>query len=316
MNCPKCQFPLSEDMAFCPECGEKASDTQRVVIPEKSREDTLGATTVIPVVGRQRGAEPKAEPEPVKEQKPAKDKPSEKSGAEKAVSGRNDTKTKILTILVACVITIAVGLGITFAAILVGSMDRSDAPKTVQTDDTKNKKDEKEEKTDTAGLEIGESVGVEEKTGIKIDKNYPFATGQKLTATERKYKSLRNSEFGYKCDIPSDFVFLSDADGEIRYGAGDKTAYMDIGAFANRNASAAGDVKATISHELGTSADYEVSGDDWFIMRSVKSGVVYYHKCFATESSVRYIEFVYPAEYSEIYDAYVDDIGSSFEKTN
>ena len=225
-------------------------------------------------------------------------------------------KTKIITAAVACVATIAVVLGVAAATVAICSVEKAPKADTVKTSGTKDKNKEEKEKINPDDLIRGESICIPEKAGIKIDTSYSFAKGKKLSSTALEYKTLRNSEFGYKCDIPSEFVFLSDADGEIRYGAVDKTAYMDIGAFSNIAGVGAAEVKDMISDELGAAAEYEVSGDDWFIMRTTKSGIVYYHKCFASSDFVRYIEFVYPSEYSEIYDVYVNDIESTFEKTN
>jgi len=317
MNCPVCKTPLGEDVAVCPNCGEKVSDTQRVVVAPKTDSEEMEATTVIPVVGARKTAEPKSEkkeqiknPKEIKEDKPKAEKTA------KTVNASNALKIKIFTIVIACLATLAVGLGITVGVVLLSSVEKAPQKQTVENAQTKDDKTKKEDTIDVAELEVGESTGVAEKEGIKIDTDYPFQKGKKLAAPQLEYKTLRNSEFAYKCDVPADFEFVFDADGEIRYGASDKTAYMDIGAFKNTGELDAAAVKNMISKELGTSAEYEVSGDDWFIMRTVRDSVVYCNKCFASPDIVRYIEFVYPLEYDEIYDVYVNDIEDTFEKTN
>lgn len=316
MNCPRCQSPVGENSLFCAHCGATLTDEARDGSVGAYDTDDIEKTMTIPAVRPQTVA--------VRETDAVKPAPSgRKSPAPKhsgvSAPAKSNAKTSVLVVVIAFLITLVAGLGITLAAVLISSSpDKAqvDNPPALQVGSTEqDKEQEKEETEEPEELPVGESVGTEEKTGITIDTGFDFSLGGTVASSELSYKTLKSTEFGYKCDIPAAFKFVSDADGEIRYRAEDKTAYMDIGAFANDHSLTYEEIKSMVSKELGGAVDYEDSGEDWFIMRTISRGVVYYFKCYADEF-IRYVEFVYPAEYKDVYDVYVSDIEPTFVRTN
>ena len=316
MNCPRCQSPVGEDTLFCAHCG--ATLTQEVQQSSISAYDTddIEKTMAIPAVRPQAVAVRQTD---ASEKTPAEKRPPAPKRSGASATAKGNAKTSILVVVIAFLITLVAGLGITLAAVLISSSSdkvQPDDTPTLQVDNTEQEKEqEKQDPEEPAELPVGESVGTEEKTGISIDTGFEFSLGKTLASSALSYKTLKSTEFGYKCDIPAAFKFVSDADGEIRYRAEDETAYMDIGAFANDHSLTHDEIKSMVSKELGGAVDYEDSGEDWFIMCTISRGVVYYFKCYADEL-IRYVEFVYPAEYKDVYDVYVSDIEPTFVRIN
>ncbi len=302
MNCSKCNNPIEEGSRFCSYCGTLIGGEENGVI-QTIHTDDIEKTMAIPVIRTETAVEvPKTEP--AKKVDSKEKKPSNKVN-----------NTKVITFVIAFLVTLVVGLLITLAAVVISYNVKKPKvtepqPTQVQVQGETKKEEKKKEK-----LEVGESEGTEEKAGISIDTDFEFDLNAKVASTELSYKTLKNTEFGYKCDIPSAFKFVSDADGEIRYRAEDKTAYMDIGAFSNDANLTPDEVKSMVTRSLGSSAQYEEMTDDGFIMSTVSGSVVYYFKCYVDEF-IRYVEFVYPTRYRDVYDVYVDDIEPTFVKTN
>lgn len=308
MTCPKCNLTVDDDARFCEHCGnpliqETEESTANTIVA-----DDIEKTMAIPAVKTSMATSESAGS--VREKaliKPDYDKKKKTSSSNEAL------KKKILISSLSFVITLVVGLSVLAAVILIGnSSSKSNADKT-KTEVSQEKKEKKPENKKSEDIPEGESVGIEEKAGIYVDTDYDFKLGKSIASAELSYKTLKSTDYNYVCDIPSAFKFVSDSDGEIRYRAEDGTAYMDIGAFSNEDNLSCSEIKKMVTDKLGTGSESGDSGEDWFTMTTVSDGVVYYFKCYA-DDYIRYIEFVYPAEYRDIYEVYVSDIEPTFEK--
>lgn len=152
-----------------------------------------------------------------------------------------------------------------------------------------------------------------------IDLEYKFQSGISLqdVVCANKANELKvheNSEFYFSCSVPESFVLSDSGSVEVRYLAEDKTAYLDIGAFKNDKKWSRDSVRDAIIGNLGGAVDYQTSGDGWFVVNIIKNGTYYYQKCMVNDESIRYFEFAYPEEYSDVYSEYVSNIDSGFRE--
>ena len=72
------------------------------------------------------------------------------------------------------------------------------------------------------------------------------------------------------------------------------------------------EVKSAIKEELKGEILREENGDGWFIMTTKKDDVIYYIKCFVGDY-IKYLEFVNPAQYSNVYDIFIKDMEPLFQ---
>lgn len=306
MNCPRCNLIVEDGAFFCEHCGVSLADAHA----QSPTTENIEQTMVIPIVKTDMAVSPSiADTASVKASVTSVSENKEKKSPVK-----KDLQTKIILMVISFAVTLAIGFGICAVVIFANSRTKANEVSKPQ-NNTQTVKTEKEKKPqeEPVELEEGTSEGKEEKTGISLDTDFTFKHGKKIASSELLYKTLKSTEFAYVCDIPSSFKFVSDADGEIRYRADDNTAYMDVGAFANEHKLSLDEIKTMVQEKLSGSVEREESGDDWFIMSTKSSGVVYYFKCYADEY-IRYVEFAYPEEYRDIYDVYVSDIEPTFER--
>ena len=152
-----------------------------------------------------------------------------------------------------------------------------------------------------------------------IDLEYKFQSGislQDVICVNKagELKVHENPEFYFSCSVPESFVVEENGSVEVRYLAEDKTAYLDIGAFKNDKKWTMEAVRDAIIGHLGGVVDYQSSGEGWFAVNIIKNGTYYYQKCMVNDESIRYFEFAYPEEYSDVYSEYVSNIDSGFRE--
>ena len=295
MYCPKCSSQSEDGSAFCPKCGYNFLGSKDSQMTDED------ITMVIPVIREREDA-------PVK-----RSNPPQKANPKVPCTNKSEKKIKIMTFAIAFLATLLVGLAV-IAIILIpkGTKRSEEETKSIQTPVAEKEPEEEKEETE---LQEGKSEGREEKRGIYEESDFSFALGKTVETKEFSSKTLNNTEFGYSCDVPSDFVFLHDTNSEIRYCAQDNTAYIDVGAFQNDDDLTAKEIKEMLSSNPGGTSDYEIDGDNWFTLRKKAGGIVHYFKCYV-DSVVRYVEFAYPQQYADVYDEYVREIEPTFVKTN
>lgn len=314
MNCPKCMAPIKEDSLFCPGCGASLGDKVQNIATEN---DDMDKTMTIPVIRSTEVRESVKSASPVTHH--VRSRPEPKAAPKPPVRKQDNSAQKgrkLLIFSVTFLATVVIGLSIALAVVLT---DRRDVPDTnVQMDSEEPTAytpsvSEPAHEEETEKPEEGESVAAEtEERGIRIDTGFGFAFGETIEAMPLSYRTLKSADYNYECDLPEEFKFVFDSDGEIRYAAKDNTAYMDIGAFANESSLTAADVKSKAKRDAGGSVTHETDGDGWFSMTIVRDGVSYYQKCYADDEYIRYVEIVYPTEYGSVYGDCVNDIEASF----
>ncbi len=302
MTCPKCKSPAPEDSLFCSVCGASLKAEETAPVQKEEVNDNIDKTMAIPVIRTK--SEPESKPPVRRVEKSAEIEKKEKS---------SDKKVKAISLAVSFLSTVVILFLITLAVIFVsgGSKDKP-LPVTGQPTQKEAPKEKDEKAPAKKDAEDGESIGVDTNATVKIDTGFKFSLGKTLESSALEYTTVKNTKYGYKCDIPSSFVSTESEEGETRYKAKDDTAYMDIGAFENSAELKKDDVKDMISKALSKDVEYADGGDGWFITVTEKGSVVYYLKCYVDEDYVKYMEFVYPKEYSETYDVFVDDIEKTF----
>lgn len=292
MNCPKCGSSLEDGTLFCSKCGIS------------SEAEELEKTMAIPVV-RTTG---RADNIDVPRQNPS---PKPKAEKEPAVQKQGIGSWQIFVI--AFLVTVVVCLSVALVYVLLG---RETLPEivttqnqTIQTKSDTNK--ETKEETDKEFSE-GESIGVDDEVyGIRIDTEYSFKNKITIGSEALSYKTMRGSD--YRCDVPSEFGFVYENDGEIRYEAKDGTAYMDIGSFENKSSLNLTQIKEKAVGDIGGKQISSHTEDIRYSVSVDRGGIIYHHKCILSGGNIIYYELVYPKEYSEIYDVYVSDIDESFD---
>ena len=181
--------------------------------------------------------------------------------------------------------------------------------------------EEPEEEPENQLPEEGES-SLMETYHFEPDMDYDFVYSavinpEEHTDEKRIYSEYHNDEYAYKYNIPNSFGIEESHSNshfaESRYTTPDGTAYIDMGAKRNNTELSLQTVLDGTIDSLGGSAEYETSGNDWFAIRVQKNGIVYYQKCYVDEY-IRYFEMVYPSEYSNIYDNYINEIESGFSR--
>lgn len=308
MKCPRCFADVSEDSLFCNSCGSSLDED--TAVDTNTDNSDMTATMKIPVV-KQSDVYTKDTVEEAPKQVVYERMP------EKSVKAKPQKQNGILVFFIVFLITVVIGLSAVLAIVLLGNQDK-EAKNDVQTpvSDAPAVQDEPSVKEPEIVVpEEGESEGIEEKTEIVVDTAFEFSSDVEFDVPEDNPKTLSSAEYGYECAIPSDFVFVSEAGGEIRYKAKNQTAYMDIGVCANSRMQDESSLKNMICAKLGTAGEFSETYDGYFVLRCVKDSVVYNYKCYV-DDYVRYIEFVYPKEYSGIYEDYYTHLAESFVKTN
>ncbi len=308
MNCPRCSANVSEDALFCNSCGSPLNgDNDADTNTDKSN---MTATMKIPVVKQadlyKNDIIEETPKQVVYEKKP-----------ERTVKKKPKKGNGILVFIIVFLITLVIGLSAVLAYVLIRNRDSVEPgnvqPPVTYVPEVQDKPSAQE--PEIIVPEEGESEGIEEKTAIIVDTSFEFSLESEPEIPEDNPKTLSSAEYGYECAIPSDFVFVSENGGEIRYKAKGQTAYMDIGVCANSGMQDESSLKNMICAELGTAGDFYETYDGYFVFRCVKDSVVYNYKCFV-DDYVRYIEFVYPEKYSDIYGDYYTQLADSFVKTN
>lgn len=305
MICPKCKSPMLEDSLFCSSCGASLKAEESAPVQKEEVNDDIDRTMAIPVIRTR--PEPESKPSVRRVEKSAESEKKEKN---------SDKKVKVISFAVSFVCTVLILFLITLGVIFISNGSKENplpaGEETAQKEEAKKNDKKTPSKKDA---EDGESIGVDTNARIKIDTEFDFALGETLSSSALEYTTVKNTKYGYKCDVPSSFVSAEGEDGETRYKASDDTAYMDIGAFQNTMELEMDDIKEMISDALSKDVEYENGGDGWFITVTEKNSVVYFLKCYVDEDYVKYMEFVYPEQYSETYDVFVDDIEETFEST-
>lgn len=324
MKCPKCNKIYDDGTVFCGECG--------IYIGEL-KDDNMDKTMAIPVIKdyervynapkstprnqsakapAQHESAPRTNTPPVRKVREQKENPVETSSKQK----------NILVFVIAFLVVVIIALATILGFMAIDSMKENNnnngesvssavnTPKEEKKDTEEQKDKEEEEKEDEKEETTmeGEPGKTEAETGID------FAYGLNPGNADRSYTTLTNADLNYKCALPSDFKFKSDSGDRLRYVAKDKTAYIDIGGVKNGNKLTTQTVMENTKSDIGGTTVYESSGDDWFAVNMEKDGICYYQMCYVDEY-IRYFEMVFPKEYTEAYEAYVEEISDSFVRT-
>lgn len=297
MNCPKCSSPVSDEALFCQKCG--ASVASEVYTAEE-----MEKTMAIPTVRTTEMGESLNVRRETQISIPK---------TEQTVSKSKQGIGRWQTFVIAFLVTVIVCLSLALALAL---LQRETLPKMEENQeiivDTKDKTKEEKTEEEEEELSDGESVGVEDEVcGIHIDTAYQFRKGVSLKSPALSYKTMSGAD--YRCDVPSEFEFVYERDGEIRYCAQDKTAYMDIGSFENKSSLSINQIKDKAAKDIGGKQVSSEIGEGVYSLTVDRDDIRYYHKCISSGDNVIYFELVYPAEYEEVYGVYASDIDKSFE---
>jgi hypothetical protein len=325
MKCPKCNKIYEDGTVFCGECGSYIGEV---------KDDNMDKTMAIPVIKdyervynapkstpqkqsakapAQRESTPRTNTPPVRKVREQKENPVETSSKQK----------NILVFVIAFLVVVIIALATILGFMAIDSMKENNvdngesvssavnAPK----EEKKNTKDDKAKEEEETEEEEKEEATMEGEPGkIDRDADFDFAYGLNPGNADRSYTTLTNGDLSYKCALPSDFKFKSDSGDRLRYVAKDKTAYIDIGGVKNGNKLSTQAVMANAKSDIGGTTVYESSGDDWFAVNMEKDGICYYQMCYVDEY-IRYFEMVFPKEYADAYETYVEEISDSFVRT-
>ncbi len=247
---------------------------------------------------------------------------------QKAKASKTDesqTQKNILIFLIVFLLVILIGL---MSIILVMSLSKKEAAtdtiskesqsEVKKDDEVKQEKKEKEEKKTKNKKNTSSSLPSEEYI-VRVDYDFDFSFGEELNPddyAEKRYMIHNDSKYCFECDVPLGFEYDFSDDVESRYKASDNTAYMDIGAYYNDALLTVDNVMKNTMDNIDGTLTFKNNGADWFAMIIEKNGVVYYQKCFVNSDYIRYFEFVYPEEYSSIYEGYITDIAANYKRTD
>ncbi len=136
----------------------------------------------------------------------------------------------------------------------------------------------------------------------------------KFNLSVDKHTMEKNPTYETKSDdymtyaIPNGFkssdngrYFSKDSTAYIRYMKEDKTEIPIPEIIAQKKSF------------LGGNVYLENTQDNWYVLSTLRNEVIYYTKSIVDENYVISFMFVYPEEYRDIYDDYVDDIIDGFE---
>lgn len=296
MNCPKCTSFVEDGTSFCPKCGAP--------VCAEVLEEELEKTMAIPVIRTTEKGESIGS---------ALQTPTAKPKTQQDITKPKHNIGRWQTFVIAFLITVTVCLALALVYVL---LQRETLPDAVSTQsnitDTKPKVEDETKEKDDKELKDGESVGVDDEVyGIRIDREYPFNKGVSLKSEELSYKTLKGAD--YRCDIPSEFEFVYEKDGEIRYASINSTAYMDIGSFENKSSLTINQIKDKATKDIDGRKVSSETGDSRYSVTIDRDGIRYHHKCIISGDNIVYYELVYPTEYSEVYDVYVSDIDETFD---
>ena len=311
MNCPKCHLPVEDDTFFCEHCGVPLNDNST----SQSIDDTtdMEKTMVIPVA--KSNVAYSSEPERASVSNPvAKKNIPTKNTPKKNAKKSEVLKLKFMFTAVSFLITLVIGLGI--CALVIFTDDSPEAQTTASSQSGQNGDQAQSEGAQSleepTRIVEGSSECEKESVSIDIDTEFDFAFDCSLGSLQLSYKDHSGDEFGYTCQVPTSFEQVYTNDIETRYRATDNTAYVDVGAFENVDELSRGEIKSVIKDQLDGEILSEESGDGWFIMTTKKDDIVYYIKCFVGDY-VKYLEFVNPAEYSDVYNVFIEDMEPLFQ---
>ncbi len=250
--------------------------------------------------------------------------PGPRPGAVKSVrktTGRKSSEQTGRNVLIFIIVFLSVVL-IGLSAIFIYIAYSGTGDETVQNISSKDTntqgstQDDENEKDDAPDTEESSSKSIEP-FEPKIDLGYDFAEGVEIAAdvsSDRKYTQYQDDKYSFQCDIPEIFKIEFSGRSEVRYSAEDGTAYMDIGALKNTKGWSSENIKDAVADELGGDVEYETDGDDFFVVEAEKNGIFYYQKCYVTEDSICYVEFVFPVEYKSGYEDFASEVGASFKQ--
>ncbi len=255
-----------------------------------------------------------------------------KSSANPAFYGRtskekeeSNTQRNILLFLIIFFIVILIGLISVIIYMrsnndsLESKNDNSYKAVSEEEDKEKSEKDKDDEADDEQEPEDGSGTSYKvNNKKIKVDKNYNFdydVVFEDEASYTAEYQLHRDDKYGYECPVPQNFALKAKDKTETRYAPYDNTAYMDVGCMENDGGLLADDIMINTIDEIDGLVTYESGGRDWYAISVEKDGVVYYQKCFVDDDNIIYFEFVFPGEYLDVYQQYIDDIESDFYKT-
>lgn len=97
-----------------------------------------------------------------------------------------------------------------------------------------------------------------------------------------------------------------------RYFAYDNTAHIRFIKSDTINGQTISDIFLEEKDRLGGEISLEVQKEDWYAISSLRNEVIYYSKAIMGKEYMISFMFVYPEEYRDIYDDYVNDIVEGF----
>ncbi len=141
----------------------------------------------------------------------------------------------------------------------------------------------------------------------------PVKKNYNAPVTNPTYYTYSDSDYGFSCAYPSHFKVYNDGGLVTRYTAqtADGSARIKIAGTPAGSATVSSELNNYISEHSG-SVPYKTSGSDYYAV-NVNNGVTRYYKyCKFKNGNMYWFEFIYPNEYENIYDGYINDIYNSF----
>ena len=333
MICPFCGKQYEDGTVFCGECGNyigrirdenSSPDIERTMaIPtikdyERASDAQRERVAAKPANTQETGSSSPAKSAPKRPQEYKADTQRKQPKKESFKEEKNPSQNNVLVFIIAFLVVVVVALATVLGFMAVRTMNQDGDNTTSQEEvlqdnkqkeDTPAKKDKEQEDE-----EDEEDKEDEEKENADSDGAFEFKYGLNPGNSDRTYSTITSTDFSYKCALPSDFKFKKDFGDRQRYVAKDKSAYIDIGAVKNSNKLSVDAVLANTKSDIGGNSLHDSLGEDWFALSMEKDGICYYQMCYVDEY-IRYFEMVFPKEYTDAYELYVEEISDSFVRT-
>lgn len=175
-----------------------------------------------------------------------------------------------------------------------------------------------EEQTDTVTTNTHEAVDKDEEKNQETEKEDEYIVDPVYSIRfnlsvdkhemDKKPGYLKESDAAMVYTVPKNFEDLDNG----RYFAYDNTAHIRFTKSDVISSKTMNDLLLEEKSRLGGEVSLERLEENWYAISSLRNGVIYYSKAIMGKDYIISFMFVYPEEYRDIYDDYVDNIVDGF----
>ncbi len=279
MKCRKCGNEMSKNDAFCGVCGAKRPEYRK-----------------------------------------ANANNTNKSRKRVNSSPADESEPKIYIIIITVVALLFIGIAAAlFGYILYGGQKTAEDSQTTEIAVTSQVPEKATERVNTVKQDPDDKKNTQtprptSNTGNNGKSGSSSGGNQASGAVENpSFRSYSDNEYKFSCEYPSHFVTATGTSKFVRrsYKAPDNSATVNICATQNSTGLNVKKVQDNFKASFPGTVDYENSGSDWCVCRTVKDGMYHYGYFSLKNGMIRGFEMHFDGAHYSIYEKYVDYIYDS-----